>query len=790
MQKEQYYAHIKQNGEKQTVMEHLLGTADRACLCLKRVGLEKSAYLAGLLHDMGKFTKEFQEYLKERDLNKRGSVIHTFQGCRFLLEQAPSPAGANEITSQFAAELLAFAAGAHHGMFDCVNEDGKIGMKYRKEKSDTFYQEALAALFRQGLTRDTVAKQFASASEEIGRVVVRIEQSYEKDSEYCFEIGLLARLLLSAVIEGDRYDTAAFMNETAVPPCREDMRPLWRDRLDFMEKKLAQLPKENPVEMARATISDQCRDFAEQPPGIYRLNVPTGGGKTLSSLRYALVHAKKYNQKRLIFISPLLSILEQNAAVIRAFVGDDSLILEHHSNLVQAEPSSEQLDERELLLQSWNSPIIITTLVQLLNCMFDGKTSSIRRFQALCNSVIVIDEVQTVPTKMLSLFNLAIRFLAEQCGATVVLCSATQPYLEGLDHPLLPLKDIVQYDPEIWNAFLRTKLIPLGNQRLEELPRLIGSMMENTGSLLVVCNRKDEAAYLLEHTKSFAYVSYHLSASMCMQHRRDVVEKLKKSLERKEKTLCIATQVIEAGVDISFQCVVRLAAGMDSIVQAAGRCNRNGESSTPSPVYIVNCTDEKLGKLQDIQRGKDATLSLLNKFQSEADSFRDDLSSDAAIRYYYKALYSDLACQACDYTLPNLRTTMLDLLSENTKFSARGGTEIENWGLRQAFQTAGKAFSVFDENTIDILVPYKAGAALISQMCEARCASDPVYCGALTKRAAGYTISLYDYQRRKLESVGALFQTSCGNALALLPEYYDDCTGLKTDGTNMSFWEV
>ena len=790
MQKEQYYAHIKQNGEKQTVMEHLLGTADRACLCLKRVGLEKTAYLAGLLHDMGKFTKEFQEYLKERDLNKRGSVIHTFQGCRFLLEQAPNPAGSNEITSQFAAELLAFAAGAHHGMFDCVNEDGKIGMKYRKEKTDTFYQEALTALFRQGLTRDTVAKQFTSASEEIGRVVVRIEQSYEKDSEYCFEIGLLARLLLSAVIEGDRYDTAAFMNETAVPPCREDMRPLWRDRLDFMEKKLAQLPKENPVEMARATISDQCRDFAEQPPGIYRLNVPTGGGKTLSSLRYALVHAKKYNQKRLIFISPLLSILEQNAAVIRAFVGDDSLILEHHSNLVQAEPSSEQLDERELLLQSWNSPIIITTLVQLLNCMFDGKTSSIRRYQALCNSVIVIDEVQTVPTKMLSLFNLAIRFLAEQCGATVVLCSATQPYLEGLDHPLLPLKDIVQYDPEIWNAFLRTKLIPLGNQRLEELPRLIGSMMENTGSLLVVCNRKDEAAYLLEHTKSFAYVSYHLSASMCMQHRRDVVEKLKKSLERKEKTLCIATQVIEAGVDISFQCVVRLTAGMDSIVQAAGRCNRNGESSTPSPVYIVNCTDEKLGKLRDIQRGKDATLSLLNKFQSEADSFRDDLSSDAAIRYYYKALYSDLACQACDYPLPNLRTTMLDLLSENTKFSARGGTEIENWGLRQAFQTAGKAFSVFDENTIDILVPYKAGAALISQMCEARCASDPVYCGALTKRAAGYTISLYDYQRRKLESVGALFQTSCGNALALLPEYYDDCTGLKTDGTNMSFWEV
>ena len=789
MQNEQYYAHVKQNGKKQTVMEHLLGTAERAGSCLRRVGLENSAYLAGLLHDIGKFTEKFQDYLSEGDRGKRGSVIHTFQGCRYLLEQCPDPAGLNAINSQFAAELLAFAAGAHHGMFDCVSEDGKIGLKYRKEKPDTSYQEALAGLFRQGVSRDTVEKQFSLSTEEIDRVITRIEQSYEKDSEYCFEIGLLARLLLSAVIEGDRHDTAAFMNETAAPPCYEDMRPLWRDTLHFMEKKVAQLTKKNPVEMARATISDLCQDFAEQPPGIYRLNVPTGGGKTLSSLRYALAHAEKYNQKRLIFTSPLLSILEQNAVVIREYVGDDSLILEHHSNLVQTEPSREQLDERELLLQSWNTPIIITTLVQLLNCMFDGKTSSIRRFQALCNSVIVIDEVQTVPTKMLSLFNLAIRFLAEQCGATVILCSATQPYLEGLDHPLLPPKDIVHYDPKIWNVFLRTKLVPLGNRCLEELPELIETLMENTDSLLVVCNRKDEAAYLLEQTKSFAYVSYHLSASMCMQHRRDVVDELKKSLLLR-KTLCIATQVIEAGVDISFQCVLRLTAGMDSIVQAAGRCNRNGESSTPSPVYIVNCTDEKLGKLQDIQRGKTATLSLLNKFQGEADSFRGDLSSDVAIRYYYKAFYSDLACHACDYLLPNLQTTMLDLLSENVKFISRGGAEIENWGLRQAFQTAGKAFSVFDENTVDVLVPYKEGAALISQMCEARCASDPAYCESLIKRAAAYTVSLYDYQRRQLESAGALFQTSGGNALALLPDYYDDCTGLKVDGTNMSFWEV
>ena len=493
----------------------------------------------------------------------------------------------------------------------------------------------------------------------------------------------------------------------------------------------------------------------------------------------------------MIFTSPLLSILEQNAAVIRAFVGDDRLILEHHSNVVQMEQTQEQLDERELLIQNWDAPIILTTMVQLLNSMFDGKTSSIRRFQALCDSVIVIDEVQTVPTKLLSLFNLAIRFLAEQCGTTVILCSATQPYLEGSDHPLLSSpKDMVPYNPAVWNAFIRTQLHPLGNKRLEELPELIQSLMEDVDSLLVVCNKRDEAAFLLEQTKSADYISYHLSASMCMQHRRDTVAALKTSLECKEKTLCVSTQVIEAGVDISFQRVLRLTAGMDSIVQSAGRCNRNGESEIPCPVYIVNCTDENLGRLQDIQRGKTATTSLLNAFHHSQNRFHDDLASDAAIEYYYKAFYSDMNCEAQDYPLPKMRTTILDLLSENRKFTVNGGPELDSCALRQAFKTAGQAFSVFDENTIDVLVPYRTGAQLISQMCTARCAADPQYRDSLLQQAAGYTISLYDYQRKQLEEKGALFQICDGYALALLPEYYDNRIGLKQDAMSFSFWEV
>ena len=789
-----YLAHSPTEAQPggQLLKEHLKGAAERAGVCLKDVALEKSAYLAGLLHDLGKYTEEFQTYLKNGDISKRGTVIHTFQGCRYLLEQIPDAEEQNSLRKTCTAELLAFAVGAHHGLFDCIDDAGKIGMQYRKEKENTCYQEALACFFSEGITHEKISEFFALASEEIDRSLFRIEASYERDDEYCFEIGLLARLLLSAVIEGDRYDTAKFINQTTVSPCFEDRQLIWRNRLQFLEKKLDTFPKDSPIAKARTAISEQCKAFAQRPQGIYRLNVPTGGGKTLASLRYALAHAERHNQKRLIFTSPLLSILEQNAAVIREYVGDDRLILEHHSNVVQAEQTREQLDERELMIQSWDAPIIITTLVQLLNCMFDGKTSSIRRFYALCNSVIVIDEVQTVPAKLLSLFNLTIRFLAEQCGTTVILCSATQPYLEGIEHPLLPMpENIVPFDPGVWNAFARTQLQPLGNRRLEELPELIRVLLKDAESLLVVCNKKDEAAYLLEKTESEDVVSYHLSASMCMQHRRDTVAALKGSLARKEKTLCISTQVIEAGVDISFQCVVRLTAGMDSIVQSAGRCNRNGESTSLCPVYIVDCTDERLGKLQDIQRGKTATRSLLNAFQKNQAQFHHNLASEEAIKYYYKSFYTDMNRGACDYPLPKSGTTLLDLLSENKKFAAVGQTEIENWFLRQAFKTAGQAFSVFDENTVDVIVPYKTGAQLITQMCEDRCSWDPAYCESLLRQATGYTVSLYDYQLRQLEEKGALLRVCGGCALALEPGYYDDKhVGLVTEGMNIPFWEV
>ena len=782
----EYAAHKRElpSGEwvVQKVSTHLRGTAQGAAQCLQPVGLAEAGKLAGLLHDIGKLRAAYQQYLDEGDHSKRGGVIHTFQGCRYLMERYHRPEDSYPTT--IAAELLAFAIGAHHGLFDCVDATRQIGLQYRTEKQGIGYDECVQAMFEQGISEQELDQLFSAASDKIAPIIFQLSDTYADDEEYSFMVGLLARLLLSAVIEGDRRDTAAFMTGITPSSWPEDRTPIWSERLSYLEEKLKQFHDDSPIAAARQVISEQCAAFASDKSnksGIYRLTVPTGGGKTLSSLRYALAHAKCFNKKRLIFTSPLLSILEQNAKVIHEFVGDDGMILEHHSNVVQEEAGKEALSERELLTQNWDAPIIITTLVQFLNTLFDGRTTSIRRFQALCDSVIVIDEAQTVPTKLLTLFNLAIQFLCKQCQATIVLCSATQPCLEKTAHPLREdPEEIVPYDKGIWTTFRRTELVT-ESCKLEEIPDRIHTLMETTDSLLVVCNQRSQAAYLLQETVSPAYQSFHLSAAMCMQHRRDVLTRLQEALAQNRKVLCVATQVMEAGVDLSFGMVLRLTAGMDSIVQAAGRCNRNNESKTLRPVYAVNCTDERLGMQPDIQRGKTATIALLDAFLREPERFAGDLFSNESIQYYYRSFYREMEERTQDYTVPKEKTTLFDLMGLNGTYADEDCVGGDAFCLHQAFRTAGQCFSVFEKDTVDILVPYGKGKSLVAELCSARCKYDAAYRAAVLKELNQYAVGIYSHQKEKLNEKGGLISFCGGCVLMLADGFYNETVGVTME---------
>lgn len=751
---------------------HITGAADIAKTDLMSVQLGEAAHFASLLHDLGKATSKYQNYLLNASAGKdviRGSVIHTFQGCRWILEKYHQT---NDNAVRITAELLAFAVGAHHGLFDGVDEKKRSGFEHRIMAENTDYEEAADNFLKHCYSELELDSWFQAAHEQLLKVYRIIGTICQKPNAYekaTFYYGLLARLLLSAVIDGDRGDTASYSKPDEIRKKIDTTKEFWNQLLLNVEKKLKGPQKKSVLNETRMRISEQAIVFSEQEGGILRLNIPTGAGKTLTSLRFALKYAKTHDKKRILFVAPLLSIIEQNARTIRDYVQDDSVILEHHTNIIREKYTEEELTVHELLAENWDAPIIITTLVQLLNTLFSGKKTAIRRFQALCGSVIVIDEVQSVPNKLLSLFNLATNFLVKVCKATIVLSSATQPCLEEAKYPLLKeIQDIIPYDSKTWQVFARTTILDAGSMKMEELPGFCVQIASEWKHLLVVCNTRREAAYLFSALEERGLTCFHLSAGMCTQHRRDVLQNVY-DYPKEKQLVCISTQVIEAGVDISFSAVIRLCAGLENVIQAAGRCNRNKESETRAPVYIVRCIDEKLGPLIDIQKAKTAMLELLELYRNDPEAQGNDLASNEAVRSYYKCLYQNLPSDYQDYPLPDLQSSLLDLLSMNKTFC-----ESEEYMLNQAFKLAGTLFQVFDEDTESVIVPYGKGKELIQELKQR---------GYPTKEwldmATPYSISLY---RNQMDSLPTYAVTEYHEISVLDGGYYNSKVGFAPHG--------
>lgn len=792
----EYPAHIRKvDGKKyiQTVEEHCHGVAEIAAELLSDIGLEKTAYLAGMVHDLGKFSENFKNYIeKAADGEKvqRGSVNHTFAGVRFLLEKHSDEqlSGFSDIVL----EILAYAVGAHHGLFDCVDDNNNNGFTKRIQKEGIDYLNAAQEFLKICCSKQDIEDLLKQSEKEFLPVFNEIEKLADnadakiQNTQITFYIGFLARLILSAIIEADRSDTSQFMNGYSEKTVK-NISEIWINCIKNVEQKLSTMPLDKPINKTRAQISALCAEAGNLESGIYRLNLPTGAGKTLTSLRYALHHALAHNKKRIIFTMPLLSIIEQNAGIIHDYIGNEELILEHHSNIVETDENDE-LDKRELLVESWDVPIIITTMVQLLNTLFAGKTANIRRMQALCNSIIVIDEVQTVPDKMLSLFNLALNFLAKICNTTIILCSATQPCFEKTMYPLdKSVKDLITLTKEQETVFKRVRLEYKGEMDCEELADFAAGILEENNSLLLVCNTKNEAAVMfnLLCSKLKDVKAFHISAGMCTAHRKETIKEMQEALENKQqKVLCVSTQVIEAGVDVSFARVIRLLAGMDNIVQATGRENRNREFDGLAPGYIVRLKGEFLKGLSEIEAAKNAAANLLVKYKNNPQIYDDDLMSAKAVNEYYKSLYENVKSGYHDFYIESVRDSILNLMSCNENVDSGKIPEYNKYFMHQALKTAGGLFTVFDESSIDIIVPYNRGIEIIQ---EVFAVGDKDYekLKAVLKEAKLYTVSLFKYQKIKLEEQGALIFVPNAGVYILQDGYYDELTGLNLNQSEL-----
>lgn len=356
---------------------------------------------------------------------------------------------------------------------------------------------------------------------------------------------------------------------------------------------------------------------------------------------------------------------------------------------------------------------------------------------------------------------------------------------------------MVPYEKELWEIFKRTEILDAGHLSLDEIAQMISDILKTCRSLLVVCNTKAEASYLFSNLKNDDCLCFHLSAAMCVEHRREILKELQSSLNHlkaaeAKKVVCISTQVIEAGVDISFHQVIRLSAGMDSIVQAAGRCNRHAEQLVPSPVRIVRCNDEKLRGLEDIIRGQTATASLLNAFSRSPQKFQKDLSSDQAIAFYYYKLYGEMKPGFQDDQTGEYGS-IYQLLSDNPKYADENCCWSQHYYLRQAFRLAGNLFQVFDENTVELLVPYRKGRMLQQALLDASQSYVEKDWDAIReciRQAKSYSVSVYEHQLKKLQELGAVTALFNDEIFLLSDGFYDNNTGFSLSRGISGFQEV
>jgi len=647
---EDFIAHVKQNEKEkwiaQDLSDHLEGTAKRAAKFANEFGNSDWAYFIGLLHDLGKFHPDWQKYIRLRsgyDPEAHiecapGKINHSTAGAVHAFEAL---AKAHPIARIFGYPI----AGHHAGLPDWYPDDAGGDLQNRIFES------------LNGILRDDELEEIKKIPEAVKVISATLPKSpppfaqKKKDNRKDENRHLWIRMLFSCLVDADFLDTEEFMDpaksmERKGYPSLSELKA----RFDlFMNIKVSQSSK-SPINLKRAQVLELCRKKSNLPPGFFSLTVPTGGGKTLSSMGFALEHALAHGKKRIVMAIPYTSIIEQTAKVLKYgtdmdeeilslakedFLFGEEAVIEHHSNL---DPEKETAKNR-LASENWDAPVVVTTNVQLFESLFASRASACRKLHNLVNTVVILDEAQMLPPEYLKPILSALKVLVEDYGVTVLFCTATQPAFSGTvgssQTKFEGIPECIEIidDPESLYKDLKRVEIKLPDTDVVSTWEEISEELNRYEQVLCIVNTRRDCRDL--HAQ-MPEGTVHLSALMCGEERSEVISEIKKRLVGGTPIRVISTQLVEAGVDIDFPVVFRAMGGLDSIAQAAGRCNREGKLCAKGGMgQVIVFSPPKSSPPGLLRKGEDAAKTLIRTKKME------DLSPDL-FREYFEIYFDSL----------------------------------------------------------------------------------------------------------------------------------------------------
>ncbi|MDR2173277.1 MAG: CRISPR-associated endonuclease Cas3'' [Burkholderiales bacterium] len=659
-----FYAHSTDRQDRsdwQLLNDHLTCVAELAAEFAESFSAAELAYIVGLLHDLGKYAEKVQRRIAGENIHAE----HAIQGAREAIKRYGEKLGT----------LLAYVIAGHHaGLANGRDGGTRSSLKERLARSGT---PELSSAWQ---TEVPLPKECL------------LPQGFKPHADsalLAFQWIFFVRMLYSCVVDADFLDTEAFYDKTEKRPSLRDSGPPLVALQARLNERLAEFKADSDVKRLRAKILRHVREQATLLPGLFSLTVPTGGGKTLTSLAFALDHALEHELRRIIYVIPFTSIIEQNAAEFRKAFGElgEAAVLEHHSAFDDSKLEDQaSRDKLRRAAENWDRPVVVTTAVQFFESLFADRSSRCRKLHNIAGSVIILDEAQTMPLKLLRPCVTAIDELARNYRCSIVLCTATQPALnanednpaKGFRNGLTNVRELAPEPKDLYCQLERVRVIHIGEQDDDALAK---RLRENPQVLCIVNNRRHACA-LFDAIRDEPGAR-HLSTFMCARHRSQVLDAVRDDLLPKNNRPCrlISTSLIEAGVDVDFPYVLRAEVGLDSIAQAAGRCNREGRRARDESLVHIFRADAwpsppELNQLSQTMR------QMLRRHE------HDPLSLDA-IEAYFQELYWQKGDEALD------ARNILGLIKD-------GGIDS------MPFETVAEKFRLIDNVQHPIIVPFKA----------------------------------------------------------------------------------